>query len=528
MTAFVPALNKPIGQMLPAQTKLTTTTQSVSAAKNPLLNIHPKSIGQPKPITLTGPMAASLREPSKQLNHEDFGQALSRLIPKFFGHDTDAENDKTNALPHPEAHSQAVTDEDPTPDDPKLIDLSKIDFKKLWMQAQGKSPNSPETTSHAEDLTEANAEIDPAYLDLINIQAAGTDANAEADTEIETTPENSAPRLPIPSGLGNLFGGGEKHNAVLNAITLQTPWRKNLKDKEIMTLLKLGLMNRFVYQKMAKAHHEAHVTNFEKSLAEAGYKLKTVSVGDNLWGLVAHRNNEVLLSFRGTAFWDDMWRNIQIWPSLDKTVPENECTHHGMSHVFEQLWPKIDKTLAEISKTTRRPLQVYVSGHSLGGSFAKLTALRLSNKQKAGQEPYKAQARMVCTYGAPKTFFVPSAARYRELGLDHKTITITQHQDIVPELPPNFLSPYETVGNRLYITRDGSLWYKPENGCVDEDKFRETPEEAAGNGRPNRWVSDHVLDSYLLVLQAYANAKLPKPLPPGSCPATNDQMIKLK
>jgi hypothetical protein len=339
---------------------------------------------------------------------------------------------------------------------------------------------------------------------------------------------NNASRLPIPGSLGNLFGRENRDNIHLNNITLQTPWQRKLYDKDMMTFLKLGLVSRFVYQQLAPGHHETQINAFGKTLTSAGYQLRSISVGDNLWGTIAHRKNEVILCFRGTAFWDDMWRNIQFWPSLDKTVPENETTHHGMSHVFEQLWPIINKALTEIAQNSRRPLQVYIAGHSLGGSFAKLTALRLSNKQQENSAAYKADLRLVCTFGAPKTFFMQSAKRYRALGLDHKTITITQHQDIVPELPPNFLSPYETVGNRLYITRDGALWYKPENGCIDQDKFRETPNENGGGGRPNRWVSDHVLDSYILVLDAHKYAKLPKPLPPGSCPTPQEQMIKLK
>jgi hypothetical protein len=370
-------------------------------------------------------------------------------------------------------------------------------------------------------------------LALITGLSMSYDSNAEptegtpATTTSEQPQQPSDLRLPIPSCLGNLLGDGKQNNAFMNAVTLKTPWQKSLKDKEIMTFLKLGLLSRFAYQKLAPDHHADQICSVEKQLTQAGFSLQPIAIGDNLWGVLAHRKDEVMLCFRGTAFWDDMWRNIQFWPSLDKTVPENETTHHGMSHVFEQLWPKIDTALTSIAATTKTPLQVYLSGHSLGGSFAKLTALRLGNTQAADTAKYEANPRMICTFGAPKTFFLPSATRYRDLGLDHQTITITHHQDIVPELPPSFISNYETVGNRLYITRDGALWYKPENGCIDKDKFRDAPEETGGNGRPNRWVSDHVLDSYLLVLHAHANAKLPKPLPPGSCPTPEDLMIKL-
>lgn len=498
MTAFVPALNKPLLHAKSTnQTPLSTTPSLSVATQSPLNNIRTHGYKHPPATPLVAPLAASLRDPA---SHHDGSHpsmppkknAIEKLIPHLFG--------------QPSAQEDLANSDN---------ELTQANAPQAGIFGVLASQSSEKNSNHLD----ANA-IDTAYLDTIKHQAI--------NVESEDANQSGAARLPIPSGLGNLFGRNEKQNSLLNTITLQMPWQRSLKDKEIMTLLKLGLLSRFVYQKLAQSHHETQVADFESELTKAGYKLKTISVGDNLWGLVAHRNNEVLVSFRGTAFWDDMWRNIQFWPSLDKTVPENECTHHGMSHVFEQLWPKIDETLSEIAKDTWRPLQVYTSGHSLGGSFAKLTALRLANKQKAGDANYKAQTRMVCTYGAPKTFFIPSAACYRERGLDHKTITITQHQDIVPELPPNFLSPYETVGNRLYITRDGSLWYKPESGCVDEDKFRETPEEAGGNGRPNRWVSDHVLDSYLLVLQAYSNAKLPKPLPPGSCPTTSEQMFKLK
>lgn len=531
MTAFLPIPSNLASLYSAAQQNAITPPLPSDSTHSPLVNIELENINQLNTRFLPSSLAASLREPDKEPPPEDFNSMLSQLLPFLFESDSPAQ--ATEGLTD-KPLSEKQDSRTQTPLAPKAlnnIDLSKIDFKKLWAQTQQKIKNKNQPGTQPSKTNDIDIMGWPS--DYLNFQVSNSEDNNDSfDTGIisSTDPndQNTLPRLPIPSTQGNLFGQNEKHKAVLNAITLQTPWPKQLKNKEIMTLLKLGLVNRYVYQKLALRHHEAHIADFEKKLEGAGYGIKTISIGDNLWGIIAHRDNEALLCFRGTAFWDDMWRNIQFWPSLDKTVPENECTHHGMSHVFEQLWPKIEKSLTDISKTVEKPLKLYLSGHSLGGSFAKLTALRLSNKQQANNTTCNANLQMVCTYGAPKTFFTPSAARYRELGLDHKTITITQHQDIIPELPPNFLSPYETVGNRLYISRDGSLWYKPENDCVDEDKFRETPEEAAGNGRPNRWVSDHGLDSYLLVLQAYANTKLPKPLPPGSCPTYADRMIKVE
>eukprot|EP01041_Mallomonas_annulata_P003305 gene3305-6543_t len=159
-------------------------------------------------------------------------------------------------------------------------------------------------------------------------------------------------------------------------------------------------------------------------------------------GYIGYMTNysSIFITFRGSAS-DSNWKsNINMG-----LVKYNSCSncqvHEG--YYTTQL-AIIQDVISEIKnlKHSFPSFTVVVTGHSLGGALATLTAADLL---KEGISPIK-----LFNYGTPKIFNIEGAKWFSLLNLD--IYRITHRRDIVPHLP--LLEVYTQIAGE---------WYEPSN-----------------------------------------------------------------
>jgi hypothetical protein len=135
-----------------------------------------------------------------------------------------------------------------------------------------------------------------------------------------------------------------------------------------------------------------------------------------------------VLAFRGT---DPVTLPSWLTDAVVRLVEHGEYegrVHHGFSTALRRTWRQIETILADVRD---RPL--FLTGHSMGGALAVLTASRLA---KLGHPPVATY-----TFGAPRVGDAAFCASYAL-----PTYRIVNRLDLVPELPP-------TSRKRLQSTR---------------------------------------------------------------------------
>lgn len=128
-------------------------------------------------------------------------------------------------------------------------------------------------------------------------------------------------------------------------------------------------------------------------------------------------DTHAVLAFRGS---DPVTLPNWVTDAVARLVERGEYegrVHQGFSSVLRRTWGKLEPMLAEAEG---RPL--FLTGHSMGGALAVLTACRLA---KAGRSPAATY-----TYGAPRV----GDPAFCE-GYTLPTYRVVNRLDLVPEMP---------------------------------------------------------------------------------------------
>jgi len=170
-----------------------------------------------------------------------------------------------------------------------------------------------------------------------------------------------------------------------------------------------------------------------------------------------HRRRPIaVVSFRGTepTKWSDVGVDAKAWHhSLED---EGWSTGWGRVHdgFFDAFGTVADgRLMAKIAGLHGTEVGLWITGHSLGGALATVTAARLLEEMEAGQ-PHPLRA--VYTFGSPRVGDRAFRSRFTELARKHgvRTVRVRNGRDTVTNVP-GLLMEYAHVGLLLHLTEEG-------------------------------------------------------------------------
>lgn len=154
--------------------------------------------------------------------------------------------------------------------------------------------------------------------------------------------------------------------------------------------------------------------------AEERLGLKTISFRCKVTrtrGFLGVCDTHAVLAFRGS---DPVTLPNWLTDAVVRLVERDEYdgrVHLGFSSVLKRSWKKVEKVLDE---AVDKPL--FLTGHSLGGALAVLTACRLAKAERPPTATY--------TFGSPRVGDLAFCDSY-----DLPTYRIVNRLDLVPEMP---------------------------------------------------------------------------------------------
>jgi triacylglycerol lipase len=165
-----------------------------------------------------------------------------------------------------------------------------------------------------------------------------------------------------------------------------------------------------------------------------------------IFGFVAWNNaaSTALVSFRGTQTVKDWLDNLDTTVVPYTPVNGNGLVHMGFQLVYEHIRQKVSQLLVQKCQGAKR---ILVTGHSLGGALAVLSALDIAKNVPPGVVPE------LYTFAGPRAGAPDFADRFN--ALIPICCRVVNFMDVVPQVP---LPPlFEHVGQELKV--DGG--FKP-------------------------------------------------------------------
>lgn len=158
---------------------------------------------------------------------------------------------------------------------------------------------------------------------------------------------------------------------------------------------------------------------------------------------VAANNYFAIVAFRGTEFTIDQGPDAlgQFISDLSVDIdirwvdaPGGGKIHRGFNEALSEIWSKL---LPHLEKLAQKGIKIWVTGHSLGGALAVLTATRFR------------KIHGLYTFGAPRL-----GNRNFVSSFPMRSFRIINKNDMVPHLP---FYPYADLGSLAYIDSNGTL-----------------------------------------------------------------------
>lgn len=213
-------------------------------------------------------------------------------------------------------------------------------------------------------------------------------------------------------------------------------------------------------------------------------------------GFIAYDQEKAILVFAGSEDLKDWKNNAKTWsePIDDKACGKQMRFHSGFNDAIVPVINDNDAALlSHMAKLQSQGKKIYVTGHSLGGAFATISAYRLETAAKS------VKLSGVYTFGQPFTGDDDFQACYNEK-LKENTFRFVSDKDIVPKTRVD--SSYRHVGNYLFFDEKGSLGTtKPSDYSGDFISFIKS-----------NLLDAHLMGNYLALLEKN------KDVNPFSCP----------
>lgn len=167
---------------------------------------------------------------------------------------------------------------------------------------------------------------------------------------------------------------------------------------------------------------------------------------DNAQGFVAANDDVTLLAFRGTEQeFNDWYYNLDT-EFVPGPLDRSERVHRGFFAGLRPALPKIEQIIDTIS-APNAPL--IITGHSLGGALATLSAASFYRRQRPVHSVY--------TFGSPRVGDKRFRNEYESDRFDFgRTFRVVNRHDVVTRVPPRLLR-YRHVGRLRYLDQEGKM-----------------------------------------------------------------------
>jgi triacylglycerol lipase len=158
----------------------------------------------------------------------------------------------------------------------------------------------------------------------------------------------------------------------------------------------------------------------------------------DFYGFIIESDNSIVISFRGSRSNPDWIADASILQTYFPYTRIKLKTHSGFSAIYNTCRQQI----INILNTLNNSKQLFVTGHSLGGSLAVLCALDAA-VNTAYNNP------IMYSFGSPRIGNCKFVQAYN--GVINNSIRIVNTNDIVPLLPPTVVHP--PLSNELLYYR---------------------------------------------------------------------------
>ena len=177
---------------------------------------------------------------------------------------------------------------------------------------------------------------------------------------------------------------------------------------------------------MALRTHVSEEESTKEEMARIGYtRYQSLSYErTSTQGFVTSNGKQTVIAFRGSTDWVDWVADFSFRTIEGGKLNLGGKVHAGFAKVIEGVWPQILSAISTVGGTQQ---QIWVTGHSLGGAMATLTAIKLA---KLGYS-----VAPVYTFGAPRQGNEDHIAEVKAW-LGGKHYRILNGQDLVPRVPP--------------------------------------------------------------------------------------------
>ena len=166
------------------------------------------------------------------------------------------------------------------------------------------------------------------------------------------------------------------------------------------------------------------------------------AAGPNLhfgWVCIDAANARLIVSFRGSEYFQDWLHNFDFVPAPYSPVPGRGTVHQGFQIVYEAVRNNVRRLVQSKAATCK---EILITGHSLGGALCSLAAPDLLNDIASQLNP------TVYTWAEPRVGH-PDFGRFFDSRIN-TCYRIVNTWDVVPHLPPP-LALYEHEGSALHV-----------------------------------------------------------------------------
>ena len=180
-------------------------------------------------------------------------------------------------------------------------------------------------------------------------------------------------------------------------------------------------------------------------------------------------------------------------------MPKDLVLHHGFVEAYLNIREELLHTIRLLVQQGSKPLEVHITGHSMGGAVAMLAAMEINHLRKHGE--MHVQTPQTFTFAAPRLGDAAFADLFtRAFPEPDKFWAVQAPSDAVPHLP---FSAWGFRHPEGVLKLDGSVV------CPQATRRMTDPGDSLELLRPkhgdvSQWAFCHDLEEYIRLLQAIA------------------------